>query len=437
MYLREYSYYGKIIHITVMGSKMIIKQNYEGRFQFELDALDILTDLEHVVPFFQPIFNADEHKIIGYEILGRYLNGNDDISLGSFFQDDTIPEEYRIEVDNIVFTKAMEVASCSKEQDCLWFVNKDAGLLMMDDGEGFLQLLLSFQEKGVRPEHIVLEISDYNEQSHIEHLINYYKSFGIKIAMDKVGSESSYFERIAGIEPEILKIDMSSLRSNNAGPAYLDVLHSLSILARKIGATLLFENIETPYQLQFAWKNGGRFYQGFYLKKPQQELMEKDILKEKLKSEIHGFILSEKKRLHSFFDLRIELHTKFQELISRNKKAQKSSEFLRSLGESLDGVAFRMYICDEDGFQLSPNLYKTGDQWLLQPKYEDKNWSWRPYFLENIIRMRKGKKGILSDRYSDIETGEIIRTFSLPLNEAEFLFVDLSASFLNEREGLF
>ena len=420
-----------------MIEKLGKQLHFEGRFQFELDALDILTNLEHVVPFFQPIFNADEHKIIGYEVLGRYINENDDISLGSFFQDDTIPEEYRIEVENAVFTKAMDVASQSGEQELLWFINRNAGLLMMDDGEGFLQLILSYQEKGVKPEQIVLEISVSNEQGNIEHLINYYKSFGIKIAMDKVGNESSYFERIAGIEPEILKIDMSSLRSNNSGPAYLDVLHSLSILARKIGATLLFENIETPYQLQFAWKNGGRFYQGFYLIKPQRGLVERDILREKLKSEIHGFILSEKKRLHSFFDLRIELHTKFQELINRNKKWQNPSEFLMSLGDSLDGIAFRMYICDEDGFQLSPNLYKTGEKWLLQPVYEGKNWSWRPYFLENIIRMRTGKKGILSDRYSDIETGEVIRTFSLPLNGTEFLFVDLSASFLNQREGLF
>ncbi len=420
-----------------MIEKLGKQLHFEGRFQFELDALDILTNLEHVVPFFQPIFNADEHKIIGYEVLGRYINENDDISLGSFFQDDTIPEEYRIEVENVVFTKAMDVASQSGEQELLWFINRNAGLLMMDDGEGFLQMILSYQEKGVKSEQIVLEISVSNEQGNIEHLINYYKSFGIKIAMDKVGNESSYFERIAGIEPEILKIDMSSLRSNNSGPAYLDVLHSLSILARKIGATLLFENIETPYQLQFAWKNGGRFYQGFYLIKPQRGLVERDILREKLKSEIHGFILSEKKRLHSFFDLRIELHTKFQELINRNKKWQNPSEFLMSLGDSLDGIAFRMYICDEDGFQLSPNLYNTGDQWLLQPVYEGKNWSWRPYFLENIIRMRTGKKGILSDRYSDIETGEVIRTFSLPLNGTEFLFVDLSASFLNQREGLF
>jgi len=131
------------------------------------------------------------------------------------------------------------------------------------------------------------------------------------------------------------------------------------------------------------------------------------------------------------------VNSKFQDLISRNKKIQNNSELLLSLGKSLDGKAFRMYICDEDGFQKSPNLFKSGEKWILQPEYIDKNWSWRPYFLENIIRMRTGKKGILSDRYSDIETGEVIRTFSLPLNEMEFLFVDLSSAYLYQKEGLF
>lgn len=405
-----------------------------------MDALDILTDLDNVIPFFQPIFNADEHRITGYEILGRYKSGKDSVSLGPFFQDENIPEEYRIEVDNTVLAKALEIASLPGNEDVLWFVNRNAELLMLDNGEQFLQLILKYKNKGLRPDQIVIEISDRkygNDHGHIEHLLSYYKSFGIKVAIDKVGNDSGQLDRIAGLEPDILKIDMSSLMSNTSGSAYLDVLHSLSILARKIGANLLFENIETTYQLQFAWKNGGRFYQGFYLRKPEDTLINKDILKEKIKTEIHGFILSEKKRLQSFFDLRSELNSKFLEMISRNKKVQNNSELLIALGKSLDGIAFRMYICDEDGFQLSPNLIKGRGQWLLQPEYLDKNWSWRPYFLENIIRMRTGKKGILSDRYSDIETGEVIRTFSLPLNEKEFLFVDLSAAYLYEKEGLF
>lgn len=46
------------------------------------------------------------------------------------------------------------------------------------------------------------------------------------------------------------------------------------------------------------------------------------------------------------------------------------------------------------------------------------------------------KKGILSDLYSDIETGEMIRTFSYPLNNEDFLFLDLSYAYLYENEEL-
>lgn len=50
-----------------------------------MDALDIITDLDNVIPFFQPIFSADEHRVIGYEILGRYRGKTEIESLGPFF----------------------------------------------------------------------------------------------------------------------------------------------------------------------------------------------------------------------------------------------------------------------------------------------------------------------------------------------------------------
>lgn len=52
------------------------------------------------------------------------------------------------------------------------------------------------------------------------------------------------------------------------------------------------------------------------------------------------------------------------------------------------------------------------------------------------MKMRINKKGILSDLYTDIETGETIRTFSFPLNASDYLFVDLSYEYLYEHDGL-
>ncbi|MBT2756197.1 EAL domain-containing protein [Mesobacillus foraminis] len=404
-----------------------------------MDALDIMTDLDNAIPFFQPIFSADEHRAIAYEILGRYRTPNGLISLGPFFQDTEIPEEYRLEVDLAILEKAFEQA-VHLDGDILFFINRDADLLMYDHEQKLLQLILSFQERGVSPDQVVLEVSERNYDGKFEdldHLLRYYRTYGIKVAIDKIGNDSSHLDRISQLEPDILKVSLQLLRSTAIGPAYQDVLFSLSLLARKIGAALLFENIETAFQLRFAWKNGGRYYQGHYLMEPAANFVDSHILKEKLKNECHEFILSEKKKLETLFALSEEFNTRIHELLAKHKRLTDYSQLLQTLAIETDDMAFRMYICDEDGFQKSPNVFKSSQNWIIQPEYIEKNWSWRPYFLENIIKMRKERKGILSDRYNDIETGETIRTFCLPVNSRHFLFIDLSSTYLYDREGLF
>ncbi|KAF0824349.1 EAL-associated domain-containing protein [Cytobacillus firmus] len=403
-----------------------------------MDALDILTDLDNVFPYFQPIFSADEHRVIGYEVLGRYKGSDGVVSLGPFFQDENIPEEFRIEVDYEVLKKALGKAQ-HLDKDILIFINRDADLLMYNDGEQFLNTLQEYEKKGISLDRIVLEITERNYKGdfdHLDHLLNYYRTYGIKLAIDKLGNESSHLDRIGQLAPDILKVDLESMKTNASAYNFNDILYSLSMLARKIGASLLFENIEMVYQLQYAWKNGGRYYQGYYLQKPAESFPDRDILKEKLRNECHRFMVHEKKKLESLYQVTLEFNDKLIDFVNKNKKVSVYEETLEQIALLLDGAAFRLYICDEDGFQKSANYFKRDGGWLTQNEYLHKNWSWRPYFLENIMKMRINKKGILSDLYTDIETGETIRTFSFPLNTNDYLFVDLSYNFLYEQDGL-
>jgi hypothetical protein len=52
------------------------------------------------------------------------------------------------------------------------------------------------------------------------------------------------------------------------------------------------------------------------------------------------------------------------------------------------------------------------------------------------MKMRMEKKGLLSDVYSDIETGENVRTFSYPLSPGQFLYIDLAYDYLYENQDL-
>ncbi|MHC0038619.1 EAL domain-containing protein [Pseudoneobacillus sp. C159] len=400
-----------------------------------MDALDILTDLDNVFPYFQAIFSADEHRIIGYEVFGRYQSKQDIISIGYFFGDKQIPEEYRLLVDNIVLKKALNQA-IHLDYECLLFINRNAELLLHDEEESFLNILKEYEKLGISLDRYVLEISGslgVDEVDHLEHIFNYYRTYGIKIAMDKIGDESGQLDRVGQLSPEIIKVNLKTLRSTENSRSFQDVLFTLSMLARKIGATLLFENIEMVHQLQFAWKNGGRYYQGYYLQKPIDHFSDRNLLRDQLKKEIHGFVVFEKKKLLSLMELRDSLQHKVQLILNKNKKFDTYDEWLTILSKEFDEMAFRLYVCDEDGFQKSANIIKQNQKWILQKEYINKNWSWRPFFLENIIYMRKEQKGILSDLYSDIETGEQIRTFSYILNERDFIFVDISHDYLYDQ----
>ena len=80
-----------------------------------MDSMEMLTNLERLHPYFQPVFSADEHVAIGYEILGRYVNDSGTIDVASFMQDEQIPEEYRIEVDQYLLELALSKISESCE----------------------------------------------------------------------------------------------------------------------------------------------------------------------------------------------------------------------------------------------------------------------------------------------------------------------------------
>jgi EAL domain-containing protein (putative c-di-GMP-specific phosphodiesterase class I) len=406
----------------------------------QMDPLDVISNIEKVIPYFQPVFSADEHKIIGYEVLGRIIHDNGEaVSLGPFFTGNDIPDEYKMEVDEKVTSKALD-KFISVNQEGLIFINRDARLLMIDHGESFLELLLHYKDKGLQLNRIVLELSEktfHGDFEQLLHVLLYYKTYGIKVAIDNVGGNMGELDRLSHFSPDILKVDLSQLRNDAGNKMYKDILFSLSVLARKIGASLLFENIEINYQLQFAWLNGGRYYQGYYLKHPSDTFLKSDVLKDKLKEKCQDYIRYEKKHLEAGYQFADDLHKEItQTLIHLKKQTEDLDVMLNGLAVTFTDKCFRLYMCDENGFQVTSNILKVHGNWETHQRFKGKNWSWRPYFLENILRMRINKKGLLSDIYSDIDSGEPIRTYSYPFGNGVYLFMDLSYEFLFEEEGL-
>lgn len=400
-----------------------------------MDAIEILTNLNQLEAYFQPIFSAEEHLVVAYELSGKFLSEDKLVSLNTIAYDEEVPEEYRIEIEYKILRLALSKLK-DIPNDMAIYIPFNANLLMLDFGDGFFELIQEYiAEEDLH--RVVLVISEHNftgEFDQLNNILRYFRTYGIKLAITQVGPES-HFDYITMLSPHILKLNIEQL-SYDSWTAQNDLIGSVGMLARKIGANILFEGINSEYQLQFAWKNGGRYYQGKYLADAKMELIEKDQLKNHFKDECQQFITIEKKLLEESYKEKKLLKASIEEIVNRLKPASSSKDQLLALAKELDAYSFRLYICDEDGFQLSPNIFKVEKQWSVQEEAMGKNWSWRPYFLKTIIQMRNDQSGVLSDLYSDIETGELTRTFSIPLSSAEYLFIDIAYDYLYEHNIL-
>lgn len=396
-----------------------------------MDALELIEKIDEIDILFEPIFSADQHSIVAYEVMSNIVNKGKAINVLDATYDESIPAEFRQEIEREVIKKAIKQASAILK-DVNIYLPCNPNLLLLDFGESYFELLTnSLKEEELK--NIVLVFPQHKFEGDFEqllHPIRYIQTYGVKIALVQMDSESM-LDQILMLKPAILIINVSQLSYNSWG-AQNHVFTTIQSLALKTGAILMFDNIQTDYQLHYAWKNGARYFKGSYLKSPATEFLPVDTLKKRFRNECQQFISTEIKLLEKKYDELKCLEKSIASIVDHIKPQSDNIDQLMTLATKLEQFAFRFYICNEEGFQTSPNIKKTNSEWIAENEVIGKNWSWRPYFLQNIIELRNGEKGNFSNVYSDIETGELTRTFSMAINESEYLFIDITYDYLFE-----
>lgn len=394
-----------------------------------VDVLKILDKLDQIEVLFEPIYSADEHSITAYEVSGTVENEQLDFNTLSYNEE--IPEDIRNEIEQLMIQQSLQRA-VQKIPDVDIYIPCNPNLLMIDFGESYLAILKGLLQEELLS-HVTIVIAEHKFTGNIQqlhHVIKYMKTYGIKIALDDIGPHSN-LDHILLLEPTVLKINVEQLNYNQWGPQN-HVFTTLRTLALKIGASLMVSDVNTVYQLQHGWKSGARYYKGPYLEKPMRDFIPHDTLKSRFQEECKQFIATEKKLLQQKYDAMKTLEKNITSAVEQIDPTSKERSTLLALAEKLRPYIFRLYICDGEGFQTTPNIMLKDGKWEVQQEAFGKNWSWRPYFLYSLIKMRQDQQGEFSSIYSDIETGELTRTYSMALPQNGYLFVDISYEYLYE-----
>ncbi|WP_167882432.1 EAL domain-containing protein [Leptospira sarikeiensis] len=400
------------------------------------------------VPYFQPILSVEKDSIFGYEALARFIDKEGAVhSLGPFFLAD-IPhslstaerEEFKklkLEIDRTIRRKAVETISKARNLDpkAKLFLNISPSFMQdylsskTDEEPYTLQIAKS---SGLDPKRIVIEIVEEHFSGEIDQLkplINLYKRSGFLVAIDDLGSKSSNLDRIGALHPDIIKVDLGLIRSSVASRNFQEILFTLSRLAESLGCSLLFEGIETETELYNALTYGARFLQGFYFAEPTADLVDISGLSIRF-SQLHELFFNYKKyQLLRQIKKEKELEDR---LDSSGIEVQSSSDGLVAIklrnSYLLEKSVFRMYVTNHEGRQLSPNYSSISSSGMLEDdSFIGRNWSWRPYFLEQFYKNAKDSSGdwIASNPYYDLESHLLLVTYSKRMPEGNVLFVDV------------
>ncbi len=127
---------------------------------------------------------------------------------------------------------------------------------------------------GLRPDQVVVELTEREAIEDLTRLranLERIRAAGFRIAADDVGAGNAGLRLLSEISFDIVKIDLSLVQKGMLQESSLAVLRGLREMARRSGATVVAEGVETPEQLVTLRRLGITAAQGYLLGRPREQ----------------------------------------------------------------------------------------------------------------------------------------------------------------------
>jgi diguanylate cyclase (GGDEF)-like protein len=219
-------------------------------------------------PVYQPIVDLRSGKVVGYEGLIRPLPGSSFTDTGALFEA-AAKTGRTVELDHacleIVAAGARELG-----RDGWLTMNVSPRTLEVPDFSP-AALVRVVAAAGLEPARIVLELTERETVEEVERLrrnVAACRESGFRVAADDVGSGNAGLRLLSQLQFDIVKIDLSLVQEGALHETSLAVVGSLQELARRWGASVIAEGIETPEQLRVVRELDIAAGQGYLLGRP-------------------------------------------------------------------------------------------------------------------------------------------------------------------------
>ena len=237
-----------------------------------LQELERILASESITPLFQPIVHLRRGSVVGYEALSR---GPSDSPLHSPMALFEIAYRHgRLSQLDLLCRHCAIRRYAELSGEALLFINVSPVTLLSEaHPKGMTRQWL--QEFGLRPEQVVIELSEQHQVEDPKTLFNavqHYRSLGFLIAIDDLGAGFSGLKLWSELQPDIIKIDRYFISQIHTDPVKKEFVRSIVSLAQTTGSKIVAEGIETDEELIQVQEMGIDYGQGYLLGHPQAEM---------------------------------------------------------------------------------------------------------------------------------------------------------------------
>lgn len=236
---------------------------------------EIETDLRdsRFVPFFQPLIDTRNGRLIGLEVLARWDHPKQGVLAPARFLETATRANIMADIDRQVRRKAFEHFSAWKA------AGREIGKLSLNvtasnlrSLEFISELQWELSEAGLSPADIQLELLetilfDQSDQELIAQCRDLEQA-GFALALDDFGTGHSSIATLVETPVAVLKIDRSFITGLDENLKMQRIAGAMLAMAENMGLDVLAEGIETRQELDFLESCGCRYFQGFLFSPP-------------------------------------------------------------------------------------------------------------------------------------------------------------------------
>ena len=388
-------------------------------------------EIRDAFPFFQPIIRRDDESVFAYEVLGRVKREGRIKSLGPFFENPQIADAEKLEIDGLIREKAF-AAYAELRPSAKLFVNiKPSWILNAPAARPEESVLHLIDKYKIEAENIVVEVTEEELLGDMEvfsRLVTQYRRAGCLLAIDDFGKGASSIERIAYLMPDILKIDRSIVQRLDLQRSFFDVSNAMSSFGSFSGFDILFEGIETPYELEACVEARGRFYQG-YIFSQARPVMDGHFDNQKLLSDmlsLQGMYTQNilKRRNKIIKQLKALVQNNIH-ILPKTPQNFADPDALLAFTALLPHYCVQCFICDAKGREISWCYSLLPDGSTALHDRRTTCWFYNDFFLNGLYELQGEHICCLSRSYKSVATKGDLATYMQLLPGGNYLCIDI------------